>query len=103
MQKSLGPKSAALRRPLRVLSDNKARRPPESVRSNGDRRKPPPPDAAHTTERSRSKPPPTVEPEAAADAALDRLLLARSDLAGIVSQVQTLALRIHFVRYSAIE
>jgi hypothetical protein len=103
MQKSLGPKSAALRRPLQVLSDNKARRPPESVRSNGDRRKPPPPDAAHTTLPSRSKPPPTVEPEAAADAALDRLLLARSDLASIVSQVQTLALRIHFVRYSAIE
>jgi hypothetical protein len=99
MQKSLGPKSAALRRPLRVLSGNKARRPPESVRSKGPRPaaaqppesicKPLPPDAAHTTESSRSKPLPTLEPEAAADAALDLLLLARSDLAGIVSQVET--------------
>ncbi|XP_062231970.1 uncharacterized protein LOC133929288 [Phragmites australis] len=66
MQKSQGAKSTARRRPLRVLSSNKARRASESLRC---------------------KPPP---PAAAADAALDRLLLARSDLASIVSQIDEL-------------
>ncbi|GJM89553.1 hypothetical protein PR202_ga05757 [Eleusine coracana subsp. coracana] len=99
MQKSLGPKSAVLRRPLRVLSGNKAQRPPESALSKRHppaaaqppesvRSKPPPPGAAQPPEPVRSKPFPTTEPAAAADAALDRLLLARSDLAGIVSQTQ---------------
>ena len=68
MQKSLGAKSTARRRPLLVLSVNKARPAPESLL-----RKPPPPAPA----------------AADADAALDRLLRARSDLAGIVSQVDT--------------
>jgi len=67
MQKSLGAKSTARRRPLRVLSVNKARPAPESLL-----RKPPPPAAA---------------PAAKADTAIDCLRLARSDLAGIVSQV----------------
>jgi hypothetical protein len=123
MQKSHGPKSTALRRPLRVLSGNKARRPKESVHrkhplsaaahpAESVRSKHPPPAAADPQESVRSKPaaahppesvhrkhPPTVDPEAADDLALDRLLLARSDLASIVSQVplQTLAFRIHLV------
>ncbi|OEL16352.1 hypothetical protein BAE44_0022626 [Dichanthelium oligosanthes] len=75
MQKSLGAKSTARRRPLRVLSGNKARPAPGSLL-----RKPPPPAAA----------PAARAPAAAADAALDRLLIARSDLAGIVSQIDEL-------------
>ncbi|KAG2626195.1 uncharacterized protein LOC120698024 isoform X2 [Panicum virgatum] len=69
MQKSLGAKSTARRRPLRVVSVNKARPAPQSLL-----RKPPPPAPA----------------AADADAALDRLLRARSDLAGIVSQIDRL-------------
>ncbi|GJN15039.1 hypothetical protein PR202_gb01925 [Eleusine coracana subsp. coracana] len=101
MQKSLGPKSAALRRPLRVLSGDKVQRPPKSALSKRHppaaaqppesvRSKPPPPGAAHPPEPVRSKPLPSTEPAAVADAALDRLLLARSDLAGIVSQIDEL-------------
>ncbi|PAN18449.1 hypothetical protein PAHAL_3G202600 [Panicum hallii] len=79
MQKSLGAKSTARRRPLRVLSVNKARPAPESLL-----RKPPPPAAAAVAA------PAARTPAAEADAALDRLLLARSDLAGIVSQIDEL-------------
>ncbi|WVZ99357.1 hypothetical protein U9M48_044678 [Paspalum notatum var. saurae] len=74
MQKSLGAKSTARRpRPLRALSGNIARQVSELLRD----RKPPPPHAAAT-------------PAAAADEALDRLLVARSDLACIVSQIDEL-------------
>ncbi|KAL6609594.1 hypothetical protein ACP70R_039563 [Stipagrostis hirtigluma subsp. patula] len=77
MQKSLGAKSTARRLPLRVLSSNKARPPPESLRP-----KPPPPAAPAAAASGASA--------ATADAALDRLLLARSDLAGIVSEIDKL-------------
>lgn len=79
MQKSLGPKSTARRR-LGVLSGYKARaRPlPNSLFRN------PPPRTPAAADG-----PAAGTPAAAADAALDRLLLARSDLAGIVSQVDT--------------
>ncbi|KAJ1263779.1 hypothetical protein BS78_09G212900 [Paspalum vaginatum] len=76
MRKSLGAKSAARPRPLRVLSCNMARQAAELLR------KPPPPHAAAT--------PGARAPAAAADEALDRLLHARSDLAGIVSQIDEL-------------
>ncbi|CAN6346075.1 unnamed protein product [Urochloa humidicola] len=69
MQKSLGTKSTARRRPLHVLPANKARPAPESLPR---------------------KPPPPVAGAAAADEALDRLLLARSDIAGIVYQIDEL-------------
>ncbi|CAN6336994.1 unnamed protein product [Urochloa humidicola] len=80
MQKSLGAKSTARRRPLRVLSGNKSRPAPESLL----RKPPPPPPAADAAAQA------ALAPAAAADAALDRLLLARSDLAGIVSQIDEL-------------
>ncbi|TKW26213.1 hypothetical protein SEVIR_3G172100v4 [Setaria viridis] len=77
MQKSVGAKQpTARRRPLRVVSANKARPAPASLL-----RKPPPPAAAALAARA---------PAAAADAALDRLLLTRSDLAGIVTQIDEL-------------
>ena len=79
MQKSLGAKSTARRRPLRVVSVNKARPAPQSLL-----RKPPPPAPA-----AAAAAPAARTPAADADAALDRLLLARSDLAGIVSLVDT--------------
>ncbi|KAL6851735.1 hypothetical protein ACP4OV_020299 [Aristida adscensionis] len=78
MQKSLGAKSRARRRPLRVLSSNTARPPSEPLRP-----KPPPPAAAAAASAPGAS-------AATADAALDRLLLARSDLAGVVSQIDEL-------------
>ncbi|CAN6332296.1 unnamed protein product [Urochloa humidicola] len=81
MQKNLGAKSAARRRPLRVLSANKARPAPESLP-----RKPPPPAAAAGSAAAQA----AEASAAAADAALDRLLLARSDIAGIISQIDEL-------------
>jgi hypothetical protein len=88
MQKSIGPKSTARRRPLRVVSANKARPAPDSLL-----RKPQPPAAsavpAVRAPAAAAPPPAAGAPAADADAALDRLLLARSDLAGIVGQVET--------------
>nr|CAB3464632.1 unnamed protein product [Digitaria exilis] len=103
MQKSLGPKSTARRRPLRLLSGNKARPPPtpKSLFLNPPPRTPaaaggPAVRTPATADAPASRTPaaacaPTVcSPAAAADAALDRLLLARSDIAGIVSQIDEL-------------
>ncbi|CAL4894569.1 unnamed protein product [Urochloa decumbens] len=81
MQKSIGAKSTARRRPLRILSANKARPAPQSLP-----RKPLPPAAGAGAAAAQA----TGASAAAADAALDRLLLARSDLAGIVSQIDEL-------------
>ncbi|CAM0954395.1 unnamed protein product [Alopecurus aequalis] len=80
MQKSQGAKSTARRRPLRVLSGNRTPHPPPP---GSLRRKPP---AAVTPSATPSAPAAasTVEP------ALDRLLLASSDLAGLVSQIDEL-------------
>jgi len=80
MQKSLGANSMTPRRPLSVLSGNKARPALESLKPA-----PPATPAAQAT-------------AAEVDAALDPLLFARTDLAGIISQVDppplgTLALR----------
>ena len=72
MQKSLGANSMTPRRPLSVLSGNKARPALESL-------KPAPPAAPAT---------PAAQATAAeVDAALDPLLFARTDLAVIISQV----------------
>ncbi|KAE8772790.1 hypothetical protein D1007_55159 [Hordeum vulgare] len=71
MQKSQGPKSTARRRPLRLLSGNRT---PHPAPPGSLRRKP-------------AAAPPSAPAAAAAEPALDRLLLASSDLAGLVSQV----------------
>ena len=80
IQDSLGANSTAPRRPLSVLSGNRARPALKSLVG-----KPLPPAAA-------------ASPAAEVDTALDRLLFARTDLAVIISQVDppplgTLALR----------
>ena len=85
IQDSLGANSTAPRRPLSVLSGNRARPALKSLVG-----KPLPPAAAAS--------PAATATAAEVDAALDRLLLARTDLAVIISQVDppplgTLALR----------
>lgn len=77
MQKSQGP-TTARRRPLRLLPGNRTPHPPPPQGSRP--RKPAPTPAAACR-------PATACPPASDAAAIDRLLLARSDLAGLVSQV----------------
>ncbi|KAF0924256.1 hypothetical protein E2562_009963 [Oryza meyeriana var. granulata] len=88
MQKSQGP-TTARRRPLRVLPGNRTPHPPPGSRP----RKPAPPPAAACPSATPSAavcPPPPPASATADAAALDRLLLARSDLAGLVSQIDEL-------------
>lgn len=80
MQKSQGP-TTARRRPLRLLPGNRTPHPPPPQGSRP--RKPAPTPAAACR-------PATACPPASDAAAIDRLLLARSDLAGLVSQIDEL-------------
>uniref|UniRef100_A0ACD5T868 Uncharacterized protein n=1 Tax=Avena sativa TaxID=4498 RepID=A0ACD5T868_AVESA len=81
MQKSQGAKSTARRHPLRVLSGNRTPHPPPP---GSVRRKPA---AAATPSASAAA---TTPSAATAEPALDRLLLASSNLAGLVSQIDEL-------------
>ncbi|XP_040380323.1 uncharacterized protein LOC102708624 [Oryza brachyantha] len=84
MQKSQGPTTTARRRPLRVLSGNRTPHPPPGSRP----RKPAPAAACPPATPAPAACPPSV---ATSDgASLDRLLLARSDLSGLVSQIDEL-------------
>uniref|UniRef100_A0A0E0DU67 Uncharacterized protein n=1 Tax=Oryza meridionalis TaxID=40149 RepID=A0A0E0DU67_9ORYZ len=82
MQKSQGP-TTARRRPLRVLPGNRTPHPPPPPPQGSRPRKPAPTPAAACR-------PATACPPASDAAAIDRLLLARSDLAGFVSQIDEL-------------
>ncbi|KAG8086184.1 hypothetical protein GUJ93_ZPchr0010g7549 [Zizania palustris] len=86
MHKSQGP-TTARRRPLRVLSGNRTPHPP------GSRGRKPAPPAARPSAAAAAPACPPASGTTSDAAALDRLLLARSDLASLVSQIDELVCR----------